>query len=194
MSILNEIGSPQQSSLKQPSLTFEDEPKPQKHFTESSVTPLPISMQVNPGVENQVKTALANAKAAVDKRKSVSRSRSSPEVWAAVRILSEFVTTDREVSIPDNILTAIILLTDFLDEDSKDEPVEVESPLPVIQKLSPAQQKIKARILSDRQNQRNRISEILKMKMMKDIMMMDPDEFLAEQETDGFAFDTLPIV
>ena len=29
---------------------------------------------------------------------------------------------------------------------------------------------------------------------MKDIMMMDPDEFLAEQETDGFAFNTLPIV
>ena len=36
--------------------------------------------------------------------------------------------------------------------------------------------------------------EILKIKMMKDIMMMDPDEFLSDQEAEGFAFDTLPIV
>ena len=195
MSILNEIGSPEQSSLKQPSLTFEDKPKPKIVKTVTSVTPLPLSLQENhPGVGNQIKTVIANARTAVDKRKSLARSRSSPEVWAAVRILSEFVTnSDTEVRVPDNILTAIILLTEFLDEDTEDELI-VKDPVPIIQKLGPAQQKIKAKILADRQIERNRISEILKMKMMKDIMMMDPDEFLSDQEAEGFAFDTLPIV
>ena len=51
----------------------------------------------------------------------VGRARSSPEVWAAVRILGDFVSSqDREASIPDNILTAIILLTQFLDEDTEE--------------------------------------------------------------------------
>ena len=194
MSILNEIGTPEKSSLKQPSLTFEDEIKPQK---DSSVS-VPASIRAsNVGLGNNVEAVIANAKTAVDKRKSLARSRSSPEVWAAVRILSEFVTSsDREVSVPDNILTAIILLTDFLDEDTMDvnDLVEPQSPNPVIEKLSPTRENIKARILADKQNQRNRIAEILKMKMMKDIMMMDPDELLSEQETDGFAFATLPIV
>ena len=196
MSILNEIGSPEQSSLKQPSLTFEDEPKPQIVKTVSSVTPLPLSIQENhPGVENQIKTVITNARTAVDKRKSLARSRSSPEVWAAVRILSEFVTnSDMEVRVPDNILTAIILLTEFLDEDTENMHIKVQGPVPIIQKLGPAKKKIKAKILADRQIERNRISEILKMKMMKDIIMMDPDEFLSDQETEGFAFNTLPIV
>ena len=197
MSILNEIGTPEKSSLKQPSLTFEDEIKPQKEI-DSSVVPVPASIKATSvGLGNNVEIVIANAKTAVDKRKSLARSRSSPEVWAAVRILSEFVTSsDIEVSVPDNILTAIILLTDFLDEDTKDvnHLVEVESQVPVIQKLSLTQENIKARILTDKQNQRNRIAEILKMKMIKDIMMMDPDELLYEQETDGFAFATLPIV
>ena len=198
MSILNEIGSPEQSSLKQPSLTFEDEPKPQIVKTVSSVTRLPLSIQENdPEVGNQLKTVITNARTAVDKRKSLARSRSSPEVWAAVRILSEFVTiSDKEVCVPDNILTAIILLTEFLDGDTEAEDmhIEVQGPVPIIQKLGTAQEKIKAKILADRQIERNRISEILRMKMIKDIMMMDPDEILSDQETEGFAFNTLPIV
>ena len=83
--------------------------------------------------------------------------------------------------------------------------VQVHTPQPaaaaLTQSLSPAQEKIRQRILAERQNNRNRISQILKMEMVKDIMMMDAEDILemdagvllSGQEGE-FVFDTLPIV
>ena len=83
--------------------------------------------------------------------------------------------------------------------------VQVHTPQPaaaaLTQSLSPAQEKIRQRILAERQNNRNRISQILKMEMVKDIMMMDAEDILEMDagvlfsgNEEEFVFDTLPIV
>ena len=83
--------------------------------------------------------------------------------------------------------------------------VQVHAPQPapaaLTQTLSPTQEKIRQRILAERQNNRNRISQILKMEMVKDIMMMDAEDILEMDagvlfsgNEEEFVFDTLPIV
>ena len=108
--------------------------------------------------------AAGRAKAAVRRRINKGREKSSPTVWAAVRALSEFVESqenvDRTTDVPQNILMAIIQLTDFLNMEetlaAKEKKTENEKEQ---SSVSPNQQRLREQILKQRQQQEQEIAE-----------------------------------
>ena len=146
---------------------------------------------------------LNEAKLAVDRRKSLGQSRSSPEVWAAVRILTDFLETssvDRPV--PPHITTAIIQLTEFLNDDFTNQ-VNLYPP-PSAPSRPSSQQSLKQQLIAQNREKKKKISKILSLESaVSDFMMKTPSpttapSFIPRQITPvgdtSFMFDTIPVI
>ena len=130
-----------------------------------------------------------DAKNVVERRKTFGRSKSSPEVWAAVKILTDFVEREEEDNrdIPQHIIMAIIQLTEFLDQDEKS--VQEQS------SLTPRQEKIREEILQQTLRKKQQISQILNNNRTRvEQKMISIVESSRTAPSSSFSFDTLPVV
>ena len=126
--------------------------------------------------------AIMNARQAVIKTIEEGNDRTSPAVWAAVKILADFVDS-QDPGLPSDVLQAIIQLTEFLNtemktQDTSDKIVSSTSsrptlPLPTTsttikpttssssQTLSPTQLKLREEILKQKLLKQKQINKIL---------------------------------
>ena len=126
--------------------------------------------------------AIMNARQAVIKTMEEGNDRTSPAVWAAVKILADFVDS-QDPGLPSDVLQAIIQLTEFLNtemktQDTSDKIVSSTSsrptlPLPTTsttikpttssssQTLSPTQLKLREEILKQKLLKQKQINKIL---------------------------------
>ena len=107
--------------------------------------------------------AIMSARNAVLRTMRAGNERTSPAIWAAVKILSDFVDS-QQPGIPPDVLLAIIQLTDFLnaeDNSEKEEPVVT----PVVERFIPTTTTEKQTILSPAQIRLR--DKLLKQKIMK---------------------------
>ena len=96
-------------------------------------------------------------------------------VWAAVKALTEFVesqdNTNNRPEVPQNILTAIIQLTDFLNRD-----IQLMEEMQVAEKenkppsLSPNQKRLREQILKQKEQQAQEIANILNAETVESFM------------------------
>ena len=107
------------------------------------------------------KVVIGRAEAAVQRRKAAGSEKSSPAIWAAVKALTQFVEgqEDRDREVPQDIIMAIIQLTNFLDKE--------EGP---VQTLSASQQRLRDQILKQRQQQEQEIANILNAETVESFM------------------------
>ena len=100
-------------------------------------------------------------------------SKSSPEVWAAVKILSEFLRREKDLAgaLPDRVVTSIIHLTEFLQADGQ----------------SPAQTRLREQLEAQGRSKKERISQILRAQSSVEQFMM------TEADPGLFQFSTLPV-
>ena len=135
---------------------------------------------------------LSEAEAAVARRESRGESKSSPEVWAAVKILSQFLERERggRQDIPDSVVMAIIQLTEFLQSDTQQPHRSPPSAGP-----SEAQIRLRQQLKAQAENKKARISEILNARSsVEQFMDMERVEEVARlPNTDSFIFSTLPV-
>ena len=135
---------------------------------------------------------LSEAEAAVARRESRGESKSSPEVWAAVKILSQFLERERggRQDIPDSVVMAIIQLTEFLQSDTQQPHRFPPSAGP-----SEAQIRLRQQLKAQAENKKARISEILNARSsVEQFMDMERVEEVARlPNTDSFIFSTLPV-
>ena len=133
---------------------------------------------------------LSKAEAVVARKESSGESMSSPEVWAAVKVLSQFLEREKgsQAAIPDSVVMAIIQLTEFL--ETEDQPPEVMS----LPGLSDAQIRLRQQLKAQADKKKARISEILNAKssvqMFMDMRRMEED---IGRLPDSFMFSTLPV-
>jgi len=160
--------------------------------------------------------AIVNAREAVLKTMRSGNERTSPAVWAAVEILSDFVDS-QQPGIPSDVLIAIIQLTEFLNaEDIKEDGDDVEeenvqAEVEVQQRfihstttekqilLSPLQIKLRDRLLKQKVMKQQEIDKIIERSKQKKqptssskfpgrIKLME-----VSSESQEFSFSTLPI-
>ena len=107
---------------------------------------------------------------------SAGLSKSSPEVWAAVKILSEFLRREKGLAgaLPDRVVTSIIHLTEFLQADDLQ---------------SPAQTRLREQLEAQGRSKKERISQILRAQSSVEQFMMGE----AEPDPQLFMFSTLPV-
>ena len=109
------------------------------------------------------------------------QSKSSPEVWAAVKILSQFLERERGLAggLPDSVVTSIINLTMFL--QTEDRP--------------PPQSRLREQLEAERLRNKERISQILRAQSSVEQFMMGEAEVavIPQQDSGLFMFSTLPV-
>jgi len=108
------------------------------------------------------------AKAAVQRIRTTGGEKSSPAVWAAVKALSQFVSgqADKERDVPQDILMAIIQLTDFLDADRDPENERKQN-------ISAQQKRLREQILRQRQQKEQEIANILNAETVESFMQKE---------------------
>ena len=116
--------------------------------------------------------AILSARNAVLRTMRAGNERTSPAIWAAVKILSDFVDS-QQPGIPPDVLLAIIQLTDFLnaEDNSQQEdpatavtPVERFIPTTTTEKqtiLSPAQTRLRDKLLKQKIMKQQEINKII---------------------------------
>ena len=108
------------------------------------------------------------------------QSKSSPEVWAAVKILSEFLERERGLAgaLPARVVTSIIHLTQFLRTDGLQSPA-----------VSPNQTRLREQLEAEERRKKERISQILRAQSSMEQFMM------TEADSGGglLMFSTLPV-
>ena len=109
------------------------------------------------------------------------QSKSSPEVWAAVKILSQFLERERGLAggLPDSVVTSIINLTMFL--QTEDRP--------------PPQTRLREQLEAERLRNKERISQILRAQSSVEQFMMGEAEvpLIPQPDPQLFMFSTLPV-
>ena len=114
---------------------------------------------------------------------SSGQSKSSPEVWAAVKILSQFLERERGqagglTDIPESVVTSIIHLTQFLQTEGRPPA------------LSDTQTRLREQLEAQERTKKERISQILRAQSsVKQFMMAEA----APLEPGLFMFSTLPV-
>ena len=169
----------------------------QQQMKEASQIPLPVPRPIPPQFEATPAVVspgrsriLSKAEAVVARRESSGESMSSPEVWAAVKVLSQFLERERgnQAAIPDSVVMAIIQLTEFL--ETEDQPrAAMSAPGP-----SDAQIRLRQRLKEQADSKKARISEILAAKSSVEMFMdMERVEMDIGRLPDSFMFSTLPV-
>ena len=109
------------------------------------------------------------------------QSKSSPEVWAAVKILSEFLEREKGLAgaLPDRVVTSIIHLTQFLQTDHLQPP---------------AHTRLREQLEAEERRKKERISQILRAQSsMEQFMMTEAAEPGPDSGSGLFMFSTLPV-
>ena len=117
------------------------------------------------------------------------QSKSSPEVWAAVKILSQFLERERGQTgagpdLPGRVVTSIIHLTQFLQTEGR--PPARPPALPA------SQTRLREQLEAQERTKKERISQILRAQSSVEQFMMA--EIPGPAPTPGlFMFSTLPV-
>ena len=121
------------------------------------------------------------------------QSKSSPEVWAAVKILSQFLERERGQTgagpdLPGRVVTSIIHLTQFLQTEGRP-PAPPPARPPA---LPESQTRLKEQLEAQERTKKERISQILRAQSSVEQFMMA--EIPGPAPTPGlFMFSTLPV-
>ena len=162
--------------------------------------------------------AIVNARDAVVKTMRSGNERTSPAVWAAVEILSDFVDS-QQPGIPSDVLIAIIQLTEFLNaedikEDGEDGGEETVKAVVEVQQrfipstttekqilLSPLQIKLRDKLLKQKVMKQQEINKIIERSKQKNRPTSSSSRKFptrinlmgASSDSQQFSFSTLPI-
>ena len=114
--------------------------------------------------------AIMSARNAVLRTMRAGNDRTSPAIWAAVKILSDFVDS-QQPGIPPDVLLAIIQLTDFLNaEDNINSQKEEPAVTPVVDRFLPTTTTEKQAMLSPTQIKLR--EKLLKQKIMRKALLL----------------------